>query len=401
MAKILTAALIALGFAHVALGSAMAGEGSENGPVIASAELFGRIMLDYADADGKNTPFNVNETELRRARIGTQLTFENGAKFKVEINTNDSGDVNLTDAYLKFNTGLNAAKIQIGQFKTPNSFEEATSSRFMSILERAAFTDAFELNRRVGVAVTGKTDRHTYALGVFGQNIHDDETFGGYAVAGRTTFRPRISAEDTVIHTGLSFRYREVDADQSQLRYRQRPVTHIPGRIVATNRFAGSDVFVGVESAVVMGPIWVAGEYAFTFANCTACAEDPTFSGGYLEAGFMLNGKRIIKGGKFDRPEIYDGQFGAASLALRFDRLDLMETVINGGSYRSVTLAADWWPKKSLRFAVNGFIANADLGATTSGLDPVFADAVSTSLSEETVKGVVLRAQIDFWSKLW
>ncbi len=114
----------------------------------------------------------------------------------------------------------------------------------------------------------------------------------------------------------------------------------------------------------------------------------------------MFNGRRIIKGGKFDRPEIYDGRFGAASLALRFDSLDLMDTAVNGGSYRSVTLAADWWPRKYLRFGVNGFIANADLGATPSGLDPVFADAVSTGLTQETVKGVVLRAQIDFWSKL-
>ncbi len=232
MLAISKAAIATTVIAASLLASASAGEGAENQSVIVSANVFGRVMFDYAYADGKNTPFNVNETELRRARIGTQVKLANGANLKAELDTNDSGDVNLTDAYLLFNTGLEAAKIQVGQFKTPNSFDEAASSRFMSILERAAFTDAFELNRRVGLAVTGKTDRYTYMLGVFGQNIHDDATFGGYAVAGRATFSPKISAEDTVVHTGVSFRYRDVDADQPQFRYRQRPVTHVPGRIV-------------------------------------------------------------------------------------------------------------------------------------------------------------------------
>lgn len=394
------AAIAAAGMAASLFAYASAGDGAEKESMIAATDVFGRVMFDYAYADGKNTPFTVNETELRWARVGAQVKFSNGAKLKVELNTNDSGDVTVTDAYLVLGTGFEQAKVQIGQFKTPNSFDEATSSRFMSILERAAFTDAFDLDRRVGVAVTGKSDRHTYMLGVFGENIHDDATFGGYAVAGRATFSPNVNAEDTVIHTGVSFRYRDADADQLLFRYRQRPFTHIPGRIVGTERITGLDVLVGVETAVVKGSFWAAGEYALTFATRTANVHDPTFSGGYLETGFMCNGRRTIKDGKFDRPEFDDGRLGAASLALRFDSLDLTDAAVNGGSYRSITMAADWWPKEHLRIGLNGFIANAELGATPSGLDPVFSDAVSTGVTKETVKGVVLRAQFDFSAKL-
>lgn len=393
------AAIVTPVIALCALASASAGESAEKKSPITSVDVFGRLMFDYAYADGKNTTFGVDETELRGARIGAKVKFSNEAILKTEINTDDSGDVILTDAYLQLNTGLEVAKLRVGQFKTPNSFDEATSSRFTSLLERAAFTDAFELNRRMGIAVTGKTERHTYMLGVFGQNIHDDATFGGYAVAGRVTYSPKVSAKNTIIHTGVSFRYRDVDASQFSFQYRHRPGVHIPGRIIGADRIAGSDFFVGVEAAVVKGPFWTAGEYALTFTDCTLCTDDPTFSGGYLEAGIMFNGRRIIKGGKFERPEIFEGHFGTASFALRFDSLDLMEDVINGGSYRSVTFAADWWPKNYLRFGVNGFIANANLGATPSGLDPVFANAIASGVTQETVKGVILRAQIDFWSK--
>ena len=392
------AAILSVGVAISTIAPAVAGEATGRSDKAPKVEIFGRVMYDYAYADGKNTPFSVSEPELRNARIGSKITLPNRGKLKVELHTDDSGDVILTDAYAEMNTGFDIAKLRIGQFKTPNSLDEQTSSRFISVHERAAFSDAFELNRRVGVALTGKTDQHTYMLGVFGQNIDDDATFGGYAVAGRATYSPNLGIDDLKLHTGASFRFRDTDADQSDLRYRQRPVTHIPGRIISTGRIADSDLFAGVEAALVKGPFWTAGEFAVTFADCSSCSEDPSFSGGYIEAGFILNGEKTLKGGKFDRPKLDEGRFGAASFVMRYDTLDLNGTAVEGGSYQAFILGADWQPKKYLRLGVNGFIANADLGDVTSGLGQEFADAVTTGLAEETVKGVTLRAQFDFRS---
>ncbi len=396
MLAIKTITALSTGVAFTLITPAMAGESNDDRNQKPEVNVFGRVMYDYAYADGENTQFSISEPELRNARIGAEIKFAGRGKIKAEVHTDDSGDVILTDAYAEFKTGLDIAKLRIGQFKTPNSLDEITSSRFISAHERGAFSDAFELNRRIGVALTGKTERHTYMLGVFGQNIDDASTFGGYAIAGRATFSPNLGDDDLNIHTGLSFRYRNVDADQPQLRYRQRPVTHIPGRIISTGRIADSDTFAGAEAAITKGPFWAAGEYAVTFADCTACAEDPSFSGGYIEAGFILNGRRTLKGGKFDRPKLHDGRFGAASFVMRYDTIDLNGATINGGSYQAFILGADWWPKKNLRVGVNGFVANADLGDIASGLAQDFADGVSSGLGEETVKGVTLRAQFDF-----
>ena len=115
----------------------------------------------------------------------------------------------------------------------------------------------------------------------------------------------------------------------------------------------------------------------------------------------MINGKRKFKGGKFDRPTVDGGRFGAASIALRYDTLDLGSGSVAGGNYEAFVLGADWWPKDFLRIGLNGFIANADLGASVSGLDAEIAAAVTAGAPRETVQGVTLRAQFDFKHKLF
>lgn len=363
---------------------------------VSDFDLFGRVMVDYAAADSRNTNFEVDDFELRRARIGASLRLMNKVKLKSEINIDESGDIEVTDAYLSFRPDSDLPTIKIGQFKTPNSLDELTSSRFISGHERPAFTDAFDLDRRVGVAITDGGEQYSYFLGVYGQNIHDDATFGGYAVAGRLTYNPIIPTEDLTVHTGVSFRYRSLDEDQSNFRYRQRPVTHNQGRIIGTDRIADSDVFAGFEAAVLKKSFWFAGEYAATFADCASCAEDPTFTGGYVEAGYMFGGRRTMKKGQFDRPKLDGHPLGALSVFFRLDTIDLSDGATSGGSYTSYTLGQDWWITDHVHVGVNGFLVDAKLGDTVSGLDPAFAEAIANMVSEDTVKGVTVRAQFDF-----
>ena len=250
---------------------AVAEEAKSSNP---SLTAFGRLMFDYAYADGENTPFHVDDTEVRNARIGGKLKFSSGSVIKVELHTDESGDVILTDAYAELKTSKFPA-LRLGQFKTPNSLDEQTSSRFIVMHERSAFTDAFEFNRRVGAALNGSPGQVTYMIGVFADNIDAASTFGGFAIAGRGTYQKVIDEKDLSLHAGASFRYRDRDNGQPDFRYRQRPVTHIPGRIVSTGRIASSDFFVGGEAALIKGPFWAAGEYGVTFADCPACPDDP------------------------------------------------------------------------------------------------------------------------------
>lgn len=277
-----------------------------------------------------------------------------------------------------------------------------TSSRFISTLERAAFTDAFEFNRRLGATVNAKGGRYTLSAGVFGDNLEEDSLKEGLAAAARATFNP-VKTDDTIVHLGGSLRYRQTGDTQVDFRYRQRPVSHIPGRIISTGRIADSDFFIGAEAAAIHKIFWAAGEYGVTFADCNAaaaCIGDPTLDGAYGELGVFLGGKRGYKGGAFNRPGIdtpvSKGGKGALALVAHFDTIDLSGAGVDGGGYDSYTLGAEWWATKYTHVGVNLFKVDADLGGETSGLDSNFAALVTSGVRNEDVTGVIVRAQFDF-----
>jgi len=359
----------------------------------------GRVQLDYAIADADVAGTDWSASELRRLRLGVAGTYGKNVKYKVELNTNSSEDVNVEDAYVQWAPTGGKWNVKVGQFKTANSLDEQTSSRFISVLERAAFTDAFEFNRRLGASVNTSGDNFTFSAGIFGDNLSNVSDQESMAIAARGTFTP-IKADGTLVHVGASVRYRDQGATQSDIRYRQRPFTHIPSRIISTGRIAQSDTFYGAEAAAIFNNFWVAGEYGITDANCVACASDPSLKGGYAEAGVFLGGKKTYKGGKFNRPKvdnpITDGGLGAVSLVVRYDTIDLADTAINGGDLDSFIIGADWWATKNTRLGLNYFNSDANLGTSTSGLDSDFAALVTAGVPEESVSGVVARMQFDF-----
>ena len=366
----------------------------------------GRVQYQYGIVDADISGEEWSAGELRRARLGFQGKFGGSIKYKVELNTDSSGDVNLEDGYVQWTPTEVAWNIKAGQFRTPNALDEQTSSRFTSLIERAAFTDAFQFGRQLGISVNTKGDAYTFSAGVFGDNVNEASQQEGYALAARGTLNPVLS-EETLVHLGASVRYRSIGDTQSDLRYRQRAVSRAPGRIISTGRIADSDMFVGAEAAAIFQQFWTAGEYGVTFADCSdaaiaalACADDPKLSGGYAEVGVFFGGKRGYKDGKFNRPKVNrpvtEGGSGAFALVARFDSLDLTDDGVNGGSYDSYIIGADWWPVKYVRLGVNYFKVDADLGTSVSGLDSSFAGLVTAGAPEEDVSGVMFNALFDF-----
>ena len=202
------------------------------------------------------------------------------------------------------------------------------------------------------------------------------------------------------VHLGASTRYRNQKED-SDIRYRQRPYTHIPGRIISTGSFAGKDMFYGVEAGVISGGLFATGEYGITNADNAGVGDNADFSGGYAEAGVFFGGHKTYKGGKYNRPvvdnPVTDGGYGAVALVARYDTLDLANNAVNGGQLDSIVIGADWYPVKNARIGINYFNADADLGTSTSGLDAEFAALVSAhAVTTETVNGFVARLGFDF-----
>ena len=371
--------------------------------------LGGRLHVDYAIADSDNTDFDVSASALRRARLKGYGQFGKNLKYKIETTFDESGDVNLEDAYLSWKPDSSPVAFKIGHFKTQNSLEEANSSLDEALVERAAFTDAFELDRRVGFEVSTKSNNYLLQLGVFGENLEEvEENDGneGIAVAGRGVYK--FDLENGLIHTGVSFRHRDQN-DAGNLRYRQRPFVEQTGRIISTGEVADSDTFFGGEIAGLFGPVWAIGEYTVVNANCaedaTVCTEDPSFTGWSIGGGYVFGGKRNYSVGKFKRVTVdnpvTDGGWGALSINARYDTLDLTDEGIEGGELDTFAVGANWWLHKQARLQFNYFNSDATLSGpnvgSSLGLQDVFDGAViDPTLNDDTVSGFVVRAQFDF-----
>lgn len=359
------------------------------------AQVFGRLQYDYAHSSGDRSGFDLDRGEMRTGRVGLDMK-GSATKLRVELAVNNEGDLEITDAFVRQALGQSGWSVRAGQFKTENSLDEQTSGRFTSFFERAAFTDAFGFDRRVGVQLERNGPRHSVYAGVFADNANDTAFSGGHAAAARYVFTP-ILTETALLHLGVSLRWR--DAGDGDIRYRQRAFSRTSGAILGTPAFAEDDLFGGVEAAWMNGPVWLAGEYGLLEAHGRGGA-DATYTGGYAEAGYVFGGHRTYEHSKFDRPEVYrpvtEGGPGALVLAVRADTLDLTDNAADGGRLDTFAIAADWYATGHMHAGINLYRMEADFGTTPSGLDPAFAAALLNGAATEDVTGLSLRVQVDF-----
>ena len=122
----------------------------------ATIQIGGRLMVDHTIANIGDDDINTSET--RRARLFAKGNYGSNIKYKFEFNHTSNSGIELTDGLIEFHPDSKNYYVKLGHFKTTNSFEEEASSRFITTIERGAFTDAFELNRRVGVAIGTRGD---------------------------------------------------------------------------------------------------------------------------------------------------------------------------------------------------------------------------------------------------
>jgi phosphate-selective porin OprO and OprP len=154
------------------------------------AHLRGRLFVDGGYLDDDDGFYDDdNATEARAARLGIEGTAWRDFGYRLEVDFADN-EVDITDAFIEYDGEfIDPAYVRVGQYKTPNSLEEQTSSRFITFMERAAFTDAFDFDRRIGLGSGVGGDNWAFNAGLFGQNAGDVGADEGFAVAGRGTLR--------------------------------------------------------------------------------------------------------------------------------------------------------------------------------------------------------------------
>ncbi len=324
----------------------------------------GRIYADAAWISDDVSSANTKATEFRTARLGIEGKAWNNVKYKFEVAFN-GGEVEIKDAYIQPKFG--DFKFTIGQQKTPNSLEELTSSRYTTFMERAAFTDAFGFERMLGLAVSTGGENWSFAVGAYRGNDPTSNTDEGTAFAARATFAP-VNTDKTKVHLGGSVRFQKIGADQSEIRYRQRPFAHLSSmRWVNTGHMFEKDVLFGVEGAIVHGPLSVQSEWAWVRATDkdTNTSDKFGFSGGYFDVSYFLTGESRnyeAEKGEFGRVSpkhpVLDGGMGAWQIAYRYDMVDLSDTVplmgggtftLHGGEQKSHIIGINWYWNKYMR----------------------------------------------------
>ena len=349
----------------------------------------GRLMFDAGftnapDSTGASDGFG---NEVRRARLGASGDMPGGFGYKFEVDF-AGNEISVADAILSYENG--PIEIAIGQHNNFQSLEELTSSLHTTFIERAAFTDAFGFERRLGASIIYARGDVLAQAGVFTDNLEDTDSKNRGADA-RIVFMPK--AGDTQLHFGGSFHYNDLDDPAAQLRYRQRPLVHFTSQRFIDTRSMGADseTGYGLEAAAIAGRFHAAAEGYWQSVDMPGVADDPTFFGGYFEAGvFLTDDKRGYKGGKFDRTKpsgpVGEGGIGSVQFTLRYDHLDLNDVGIVGGRQAGYFAALVWKPTDYTALMLN-------YGRLQ------YKDAILPTASGDTSYGVDaigMRAQIDF-----
>lgn len=319
----------------------------------------GRIQIDAGQV---NAPKAITDTglgfvnELRRVRLGVEGTMPGGFGYKLEGDFAEGG-VDLTDAFLTYKSG--PLKVTVGQHNNFQSLDELTSSNDSSFIERAAFTDAFGFERRVGVSAELAKGALLLQGGVFTDSFADlgDDGNNSVSLDGRVVFAPKFGS--TQLHFGASAHRRSLGDAITTVRYRQRPLIHASDvRFLATPAIAARrEQGYGLEGAVIAGRLHGMAE-AYWHSATRAGPGDANFFGGAIEAGlFLTDDTRSYRDGYFRgikvKHPVGKGGIGAVQLNLRYDYLDLNDGTIRGGQQRGVTASLIWSPIDYLRFMLN------------------------------------------------
>jgi phosphate-selective porin OprO/OprP len=319
----------------------------------------GRIQYDVghvgrpAGIDDEGLGFS---NEFRRVRIGLQGSMPGGFGYRIEVDFADD-DIDLNDAYLSYETG--AFGIGAGQRNNFQSLEELTSSLDISFLERAAFTDAFGFERRLGLWTEYQAGDVLAQGGVFTDNAGDlgDDRNENIGVSGRLVFMPSFGG--TQLHLGASAHWRDLGFTDPALRFRQRPFVHTTNtRFIDTGAFlVDSEHRYGVEAAMIAGRLHAAAEAHWQNVH-RPTSPHPTFFGGYGEIGYFLTDhRRGYRGGEFKAPKVANGfdagGAGAVQIVARYDYLDLNDSGFSGGTQDGYALGISWWPAQYVRLMLN------------------------------------------------
>ena len=363
-------------------------------------QIGGRLHLDAGAASfsrpGLAAAFP-DSVAVRRSWIEPTLTI--GKDWVVAFQYDFSDPVlPINDAFVAW-TGLPDTILTLGNMKVPLSLEWLQSNNDTLFAERS-LANAFVPDRRFGFAIGHHGQAWTAVASVFGDAASNGITGDGVAAAGRATVAPILEERET-LHFGLAGVFQSRSRADGAFGFSTAPETFLFTRpFVDTGDLP--DVArvsrVGAEFAYRNGPVLVQAEYIHAaidrFGGPGGAVPGLNFQGGYVEAGWVLNGAgrayalapnggttyAIFRGVQpRDDQRVSRGGIGVFELSARYSAIELNARGVRGGAERDVSLGLSWYPEPNLRLIANVIHGRVQPGAAQSdarGTAPFSVDTV-------------------------
>lgn len=335
----------------------------------------GRVELDFGTARVRGPrfglPFN-DSFEPRRTFFESYFTFYDSVELALQYDLSDDTRP-INDLVLAYR-GLNPFVFSIGSMKEPFSLDQLTSDTNLLFTERS-LADPLVPGRNLGFAVGAHGDAWTLTGGVFGGNANTGVGDNGVSGTVRAIYVP-IHTKDEVAQIGVAGSFRSLGSSGS-VSINNRPESFLfTTALVNTGTLRSAETIgrVGVEAAYQTGPLRFQGEYILTDVGRSGGQPTGLFHGGYVEAGYTLNGtgrtytlapKYGTGYSTFGAPPIPDalriskGGPGVFELGSRVSFLDLTNRGIAGGKQVDYGFALNWYPEKNIKVAANYIRAHA------------------------------------------
>ncbi len=307
---------------------------------------------------------------LRRLRLGALGLWREHWEWQLEVDFAEN-EVDLANAYMAYL--MPHGRLAIGHFKEPFGMEYATSSRYISFIERSAASDAYKVNREPGIMYETLQPNWYLGVGAFGHGIdYDREVREGWALSARSSFAPYLS-DNGFVHVGAGVNKRRNAYNNSEDEWEEVRLRTREGTRVIDARLIGRDDLVAVrdftrynvEFAAGFGPWWVQSEYLMVdidldrdrlldeLGGNATDKSSLTQDGWYIQSGFFLTGEsknyRAFSGdfgrqtpiNNFARGE----GWGAFEVLARYSVADSLEhtRVGRGQKLEHWTLGLNWY----------------------------------------------------------
>ena len=385
-----------------------------------SFKLGGRIQADFDQFDGFYTKNNdsANEAYFRRAQLELSGNYKDW-RYVANIDFGDkAGSKTKYDEVTMTYTGFAPINIKVGRFDPDYSLEKATSSKWVTAIERSSVLDlaswTTDSEEGIGIQVNGTTAGMFYGSASVQQQdkgayLEDSDGKDVNSFFARGVFAPIVS-DTEVLHFGLDYATRTYGGSASydgkiETRLGVRGVTedttNSSAIVLGKSDAVGfdDDSVVGLEFAYMNGPISVQSEYLKRDLSGSDSNGDREATGYNAQVAYTLTGEsRVYKldGGKFDTIKPADKVMGAWEVFYRYDDLSVEDDQnlgvanVDESSANVHTLGVNWYANEAVKLSLNYLMTKSDT-ETVSLQSGRLADA-----TDDDGQALSLRAQYVF-----